>query len=68
MVAIASAKEASIRMEFWVMGILATKPEMDGDGHKYILCHFGNVSIYYTVCMYNKSVLILTCGVTANVK
>ena len=28
-----------------VIGIVTIMPEMDGDGGKYILCHFGNMSM-----------------------
>ena len=45
MMAIASAREGSIRTGVWVIGIVTIVPEMDGDGGKYILCHFGNMSM-----------------------
>jgi hypothetical protein len=45
MMAIASASEGSIRTGVWVIGIVAFVLEMDGDGCKYILGHFGNMSM-----------------------
>jgi hypothetical protein len=45
MIAMASAKELSIKTGVWLIGIGIAAPGMDGDGPKYILRHFGNMSM-----------------------
>ena len=44
MIAIASAKEVSISLAFWLIGIDLTLPDMDGDAHKYMIVQFRNTS------------------------
>src|SRR5262245_44962214 len=59
MIAMASAKEVSIRTGFWLIGIALLVLAMDGDGSKYNLVQFGRTSTKYCANILLQAFLIL---------